>query len=316
MIMRLATLLLAILCGGGLALGQAEKKPNGRYLRFPETISPDGEYVFAWGNSLAAGVPLETLVEAPYGAWIDPEAFEIQDYLVETRRIRSPLALPGFEYFSGAKGHEDKHGLAVSWSPDSKGVLAVYESDAGYVSAVWVEPAERRVSEVGKTFETTLRDLVADRFGEEEANDRRAVLFSRMAVLAPRIVTIDGCLNRFTTIPQKPTSYWFRMRFSILTEGDTTRAALVTSRFLHPDELPGREPVRQDESLEDGLEKALATFRTKLSEPAAEALNKEQALWLKQRDALANAWNRTGFTRHRIEELKIRAAEYEPPQAR
>src|SRR3954468_24244931 len=162
-------LLLIFLCGISSAFGEEVKKLPARYIRFPETISPDGEYVFAWGNSLTEGADTGTLVEAPYAEWINPGVFEIQDYLVETKRAHPPLALPNFEYFSGSKGHEDRHGLSVAWSPDSKGALAIYDSDGGYVSAVWVEPAERRVTELGKTFETKLRALVAERFGEDEA---------------------------------------------------------------------------------------------------------------------------------------------------
>ncbi len=310
--MRLSILLL-FLCG--LAGTFAAEKQPGRYIRFPETVSPDGEYVFAWGNSLAVGVALDTLVEAPYATWIDPDVYEIQDYLVETKRARSPLVLPQFEYFSGVKGHEGKHGLAVSWSPDSRGALAVYESDDGYVAAAWIEPAERRVTDVGKTFETKLRDLVDERFGAEEAYAHPQFFFSRIAVLTPRVLTIDGCLSRVKVIPEKPTPYWFRMRFSILTERETTRAQLVTSRALNPDELPEPEPAESDAALENRMNNVFANYRSRLPLDGREAAKKEQALWVKQRDALANAWNRAGFTRHRVEELKIRAAEYEPPQA-
>jgi hypothetical protein len=312
--MRLSTLLF-FLCGMAGAFGQAVEKQPGRYIRFPESVSPDGEYVFAWGNSLSPGVPLETLVEAPYATWIDPGRFEIQDYLVETKRSRSPLVLPHFEYFSGAKGHEGKHGLTVAWSPDSRAALALYESDDGYVAAAWVEPAERRVTDVGKTFETKLRDLVDERFGAEEAHAQPQFFFSRIAVLTPRVLTIDGCLSRVKAIPEKPTPYWFRMRFSILTERESTRAQLVTSRVLHPDELPAPEPAESDAALEARMNNVFAAFRAQLPLEGREAAKKEQALWVKQRDALANSWNRAGFTRHRVEELKMRAAEYEPPQA-
>lgn len=310
--MRLSTLLF-FFCG--LAGAFAVEKQPGRYMRFPETVSPDGEYVFAWGNSLAVGVALETLVEAPYATWIDPGVYEIQDYLVETKRSRSPLMLPKFEYFSGVRGHEDKHGLAVSWSPDSSGALAIYESEDGYVAAAWVEPGARRVTDVGKTFETKLCDLVDERFGAEEAHAHPQFFFNRIAVLTPRVLTIDGCLSRVKAIPERPTPYWFRMRFSILTDRESTRAQLVTSRFLHPDEWPATEPAESDAALETRMNNTFAAFRSQLPLEGREAAKKEQALWVKQRDGLANAWNRAGFTRHRVEELKIRAAEYEPPQA-
>jgi hypothetical protein len=311
--MRLPALLF-FFCGIGVAFGETVDKQPARYIRFPETISPDGEHVFAWGNSLKEGVDAGSLVEAPYATWIDPEVFEIQDYLVGTKRAQPPLSLPKFEYFSGSKGHEDGRGLSVAWSPDSKGVLAIYESDAGYVSAVWVEPLERRVTELGKAFETKLRALVAERFGESDAATSRHVFFSRMAVIEPRVLTIDGYLSRSSLRPEKPPSYWFRMRFSIVTQGETTRAELASSRVVHPDEVAA-EQVEKGASAEERLEKALVVWRGQLPLAGREALKKEQALWLKQREALANAWHRTGFTRHRIEELKIRAAEYEPPKA-
>lgn len=306
--------LLFFVCGIAASLAQANDKQQARYIAFPETISPDGEYVFAWGNSLQKGVDASTLVEAPYAAWIDPEVFEIQDYLVETKRTHAPLALPGFEYFSGSQGHEDKRGLSVAWAPDSAGALAVYESDAGYVSAVWVEPGERRVTDFGTTFETKLRSLVLARFGEAEAAASRHVFFSRMAVLEPRVLTMDGYLSRSNLRPEKPAAYWFRMRFAIVTERETTRAELVTSRMVHPDEVLA-EQAEKGGSLDERLEKAFATYRTQLPLAGRDALKKEQALWLKHREALANEWNRTGFTQHRLEELKIRAAEYEPPKA-
>jgi hypothetical protein len=156
--------------------------------------------------------------------------------------------------------------------------------------------------------------LVIQRFGEEEAAASRHVFFSRMAVLEPRVLTIDGYLSRSNLRPEKPTSYWFRMRFSLLTSEETTRAELATSRVVHPDEVAG-EQVEKGE-LEERLEKAFATYRAQLPLAGRDALKTEQALWLKQRAALENEWNRTGFTRHRIDELKIRAAEYEPPKQR
>jgi hypothetical protein len=313
MVSRVAYFFLFTVCGLGVAFAEAEPQPA-RYIRFPETISPDGEYVCAWGNSLTEGADPGTLVEAPYATWIDPAVFEIQDYLVETKRAHPPLVLPKFEYFSGSKGHEDRHGLTVAWSPDSKGALAIYESDAGYESAVWVEPAERRVTDLGKTFETKLRGLVAERFGEEDAEASRHVFFSRAAVLEPRVLTIDGYLSRSLLRPEKPTTYWFRMRFSILTAGETTRAELASSRLVHPDEVVA-ELAEKGQTPDERLEKALGVLRAQLPLAGREALKKEQALWLKQREAMANAWNRTGFTRHRVMELKIRAAEYEPRKA-
>jgi hypothetical protein len=304
-------ILLFFLCAISVAFGQAGDKQKGRYICFPETVSPDGEYVFAWGNRLKEGGQPGALIEAPYATWIDPEVFEIQDYLVETKPAHAPLALPKFEYFSGVKGHEDLHGLSVAWSPDSRGVLAIYESDAGCVSAVWVEPVERRVTDLGNTFESKLRGLVVARFGEVEAAASRHVFFSRVAVLEPRVLTIDGSLSRSNLRPEKPITYWFRMRFSLLTEGQTTRAQLLTSREVHPDEVLAEEAETAG-ALEQRLEKAFEIYRAQLPLSGRDALRKEQVLWVKQRDALANAWHRTGFTRHRIEELKIRAAEYEP----
>jgi hypothetical protein len=86
----------------------------------------------------------------------------------------------------------------------------------------------------------------------------------------------------------------------------------VTSRVVHPDEVAAEQAEKGE--IEERLEKAFDIFRAQLPFAGRDALKKEQALWLKQREALANPWNRTGLTRHRIEELKIRAAEYEPPK--
>ncbi|HEV7403344.1 MAG TPA: hypothetical protein VGO11_10470 [Chthoniobacteraceae bacterium] len=304
--------------GLAAAFGEAPEKPAvaekplpARYMHFPETVSPDGEYILAWGNSLSPGVPLHTLAEAPYATWIDPGRFEIQDYLVETKRTHAPLVLPGFEYFSGSKGHEDLHGITIAWSPDSKGVLAIYDSDAGYISAVWAEPEERRVSDLGKTFEAKLRGLVIARFGEAEAAASRHVFFSRVAVLEPNLLTIDGTLSRSNLMPEKPFKYWFRMRFTLQAEKESTHAELLTSREVHPDEVAAEQKETAD-PLEQRLAKAFDIYRAQLPFAGRDAVKKEQALWLKQREALANEWNRTGFTRHRIDQLKIRAAEYEP----
>lgn len=306
-------ILLSLLCGSAVAFGQVKEQPP-RYIRFPETISPDGEYFFAWGNSLKEGTDTGTLVEAPYPAWLDPTVFEIQDYLVEAKRARPPLALPRFEYFSGSKGHEDKHGLSVAWSPDSKGALAIYESDAGYVAAVWVDPAARRIHDLGRTFEEKLRELAVKRFEDEaEIAASRHVFFGRLAVLSPGVLTLDGSLSRSNLRADKPLMYWFRMRFSLVPEGEKMRAELLTSRVVHPDEVTAEQS--ENGTLEERLDKALVVWRAQLPLAAREALKKEQALWVKQRESLANAWNRAGFTRHRIMELRIRAAEYEPPKA-
>src|SRR4051812_22967277 len=109
----------------GAAVGAAPQVV--KWKRFPETISPDGNFVIGWGDKAPAGEVAYS--EMPYGT---PRTElqkmpAIQDYLMETRRGKAPVVLPGVEYFSGVEGHEAKRGLTFAWSPDSRGLLVIYE---------------------------------------------------------------------------------------------------------------------------------------------------------------------------------------------
>lgn len=303
----LLVFVLLLLCLGTPLSAGEEVKP--RYTRFPETISPDGAYCLAWDHKLVEGADAGMLVEAPYGTHFKVESFAVQDYLVETNRTQPPLRLPKFAYFSGVDGHEDKHGLSFAWAPNSKGALVIYESDRGCLALVWVDPVGRRVTEAGKAVESALRNLVSERFGDGEEKAQTAVYYNRVALLEPDLLTIDGCLTQPGEKPEEVLAYWFRMRFNIVTEAGGARFTVASGRVLQAEDLLSEPPAGRGETMDAQMEKAFAKVRGPLGPGDRETLKKEQALWLKQREAMANPQHRAGFTLHRLEELKIRGAE-------
>src|SRR5947209_3540311 len=75
----------------------AAPAPSCRLKKFPETVSPDGVYTLAWGDP--APVPTQkagvaAFVEVPYAVpWPALANMpRIQDYVVENRRGKPPLA--------------------------------------------------------------------------------------------------------------------------------------------------------------------------------------------------------------------------------
>src|SRR5204863_6329629 len=101
------------------------------------------------------------------------------------------------------------------------------------------------------------------------------------ALLGPRLLTIDGTLSRSNLRDDKTIAYWVRMRFAIQTAGKTTRAEMLTSRVVHPDEVSA-EQTENNDALEQRLEKAFVTYRAQLPLAGRDALRKEQATWVKQ----------------------------------
>lgn len=288
---------------------------EGHVKRFPETVSPNGSYYLAWGDGVAeSGGDPTKLTELPYGT---PRAdlkemAEIQDYLLETRRVHGPMPIPKITYFSGIEGHEVGRGMTYTWSPDSAAVLVIYESPANYLAAMWVDVEKRRVTDLGSALEGELRRLAAERFGRDAEKKLASVSFARVSLVQPGILTIDGLLAAGGGEKDADSECCCRMRFWVTAGGAGATMELVKSEWLTADERKD-EPFFEGDGLAAELTQVLASLRASLHGKAVEELAREQAQWLHQREAMPSTANEAGFTRHRIEELRIRAEEKAPP---
>jgi hypothetical protein len=231
----------------------------------------------------------------------------VQDYLVETRRTKAPLAIPKVEYFSGLEGHEARHGLTVAWSPDSRGVFVVYEEVTSYLAAVWAEPGSWRVTDLGGVLETQARRFIRESPGSMERGKWKNIYFSRVAVIEPGLLVLDLCFRPPPSLVATGESC-VRLKCKISSEKWGAKLELLAGRVVHDDERK-EEPEFTEEGIEVELKDLSGKLQERLAPNEKSAFRKEQDEWLKLRFVMPSAANKMGFTRRRVEELRIRLEE-------
>jgi len=279
-----------------------------KWKRFPETISPDGSYVLGWGDKAAAGdVAYSEMAYATPRA--DLQKMEgIQDYLMETRRGKAPLVLPRVEYFSGVEGHEAKHGMTFAWSPDSRGLLVIYEEPNSCLAMLWADPVMKRVTDVATMVELAARKTVRAAPGKTDRAKRMHVYYTRVAVVQPRVLTLDANFPPDVSLEDSEEEVTVRLKFKTNSDKTGSKLELIAGRVVAQEERR-EEPAFTDDGLEVELKDLSAKLRERLDASEKNALQKEQEEWLKQRFVLPTAGNKQGFTHRRVEELRIRLEE-------
>lgn len=298
--MKLAALHLFIvwLCASGAALAE------GNFKRFPLTISPDGRYVLAWGDS--DGDELKTLTEIP----ADKDTFsvdgdEMVNYLVDTATGHPVAVIPEFHYFAGSEGRQNHRGLSSAWSADSKSGIAIYEGRYAYEAIVWMEPDARRFTPIGPLLEKALRRQIDKKHPKKIAELASSLSFTAPVIIGADTLVVSGWGTSAANKDEPLVDVGYRMQFKISRSKGKITATLEAAVDWDPDGDPRPENVADDQ-LEPELNKTYASLRSKLDEPAREALKKEQLQWLKNREGIAEEDMRKEFTRMKIHELKIR----------
>jgi hypothetical protein len=293
--MRERLILAASLAAAAVSLtGVSPAGADARFKSFPETISPDGAYILAWGATQEPAGNTEALTEAPY----EDEAFDqanreknISNYLVNVATHKVVATIPGFEYWAGPTWHKNRGGLEIAWSPNAQGGLAIFDGRWGSEGVAWIEPRTHKVVDAQKQLEKAFFQMLRK---TEPTFKHGDVLFQEAAIPRPGLLMVKAS----ATIPKERDTASYLMRFKITGEGANVQFRLLGSRKL-PEES---EPEDSDKEVE--LNKVYNQVRAKLPQKQREALRDEQARWLKLREAMSDERSRESFTQHRIWELR------------
>jgi hypothetical protein len=288
--LRIALLLLTacFLGDGRLVAGE----PGFR--RFAETISPDGNYVLAWGWG-TTDQP-EQIQEWASGQ--DTEGDSVANYLVDSIHGKVLAIIPERDHFRTSEGHSKGFsGLVVAWSEDSQHALAIYEDRWSDSAILLIRPKIRSFTNVLAPLDQAYRGLLAQKEKLKEAGE---IAFSRPALLSGGILVLDA---RARPQVNETRDYFYRLKFLVTAEGDKPKCRLVSSRKIpSPDD-------DNDDAVEKELNEAYQKLKTGLSETDRVVLKERQLQWRKQREALGEGVDRVLFTQLRTSYLRARAGQ-------
>jgi hypothetical protein len=266
----------------------------GEFKRFPETISPDGAYVLAWGAADEKAGDTAQFEEIPFEDATSDEANfqgDVNNYLVDTATRKIVATLPGFAYFAGPIMHKNHANLEVSWSPEGKSALAIFDGRWGSEAVVWIEPRTRKIVDVQKQLEKGFYAVLH----QNEPRFKTVEVFFSAAVI-PRagrlIVRAAGA------IPKEDGTADYLLKFSVTGEGNKVQFRLENGRRLPEDTTP---PAADPEG---ELNQIYNKVRSSLSPRERDVLRDEQTRWLKLREQITNEDCRGRFTEHRTAQLR------------
>jgi hypothetical protein len=257
------------------------------FRRFAETVSPNGEYVLAWGWS--GGDDVTKLKE--WAEEKDNTDGEVQNYLVDAVKGRVLGVIPGCDYFRGTEGHQNHGGIAVGWSMDSKDALVITDTKWSSAAVVWIRTATHTFIPVQESLEKPYRRLLQTK---EKRRDPGGMSFEDPAILPGGVLAIY-C---WAQIPKEEPVFLYRLRYKVKIDGGKAQCEIVSSR-----KLPGDDKEAADE---ESLNKVYGQLRGTLNEAERAALKAEEVAWLKQREAIDDEMYQGAFTRWRVSYLRAR----------
>ncbi|MFZ1218293.1 MAG: lysozyme inhibitor LprI family protein [Chthoniobacterales bacterium] len=269
----------------------------GQFKRFPQTISPDGAYVLAWGEAEEKAGDTAQFEEIPFEDETSDEANfegEVNNYLVDTATAKIVATIPGFAYFSGPRIHKNHADLDVSWSPDAKSALAICDGRWSSEAVVWIEPRTHKIVDVQKQLEKGFYALLH----KNEPRFKTVEVYFSGAVIPRAGVLI---LHAAGAIPKEDGTSDYLLKFSVTGEGDKVQFRLENGRRLPENTTP----LAADPEAE--LNQVYNKVRSSLSPRERDLLRDEQTRWLKLREQIKNDDSRGLFTQHRIAELRTRS---------
>jgi hypothetical protein len=266
----------------------------GEFKRLPETISPDGAYILAWGPAAEKAGDTAQFSEIPFEDATSDEANsegDVNNYLVDTATGKIVATIPGFAYFAGPSIHKNHADLNVSWSPDGKSALGVFDGRWGSDAVVWIEPRTRKIVDVQKQLEKGFYALLH----KNEPRFKTVEVFFSAAVIPKAGILI---LHASGAIPKEDGTSDYLLKFRVTGEGDKVQFRLEKGRRL-PDD---RTSLAADPEAE--LNQVYNKVRSSLSPRERDLLRDEQTRWLKLREQITNEDSRVRFTEHRTAELR------------
>jgi hypothetical protein len=306
---RISTIVLTLLwLHSPIVFGQAHFK------RFPETVTNNGVYVLGWGlkDDPAGSVDSKTEIVADGSEKIDigEQRFEtsegIEDYLVDTTTGKIVAAIPDFTYYAGSEGRENHFHLAVGWSPDNRGGIAIYQARYSTDTVAWINPTEHKTSDVWPQIEKAVRRVAVRKLGKEAADCEISV--SNPVFVRPRRVVMDALVGALSSKKPDAPSYSFEILFDVKGNLDAPQLELASAKSV-PDESGGDVG---DNEIEAQLNKTYHKLATALPPRDRESLKQEQLKWLATREHITAAekdekeFIQLQLTRRRVAELETR----------
>ena len=307
---RISTIVLTLLwLHSPIVFGQAHFK------RFPETVTNNGVYVLGWGlkDDPAGSVDSKTEIVAddPEKIDIGEQRFEtsegIEDYLVDTPTGKIVATIPDFTYYAGSEGRENHFHLAVGWSPDNRGGIAIYQARHATDKVAWINLTEHKTSNVWPQIEKAVRRVAVRKLGKEAADCEISV--SNPVFVRPRRGVMDALVGALSSKKPDAPSYSFEILFDVKGNLDAPQLELASAKSV-PDESDGGVG---DNEIEAQLNKAYHKLATALLPSDRESLKQEQLKWLATREHITAAekdekeFIQLKLTRRRVAELETRA---------
>ena len=228
---RISTIVLTLLwLHSPIVFGQAHFK------RFPETVTNNGAYVLAWGlkDDPAGSVDSKTeiVADGPEKIDIGEQRFEtsegIEDYLVDTTTGKIVATIPDFTYYAGSEGRENHFHLAVGWSPDNRGGIAIYQARYSTDTVAWINPTEHKTSDVWPQMEKAVRRVAVRKLGKEAADCEISV--SNPVFVRPRRVVMDALVGALSSKKPDAPSYSFKILFDVKGNLDAPQLELASAK--------------------------------------------------------------------------------------
>jgi uncharacterized protein YecT (DUF1311 family) len=298
----IATGLVALQFGG--LVFPAEARTEIGFIRFPDTISPDGKYCLGWGVTTEANKDARALAELPFDEDLNFEG-EVENFLIEMKTRKVVATIPGLDYFASGQIRMNHGSLTVAWSPDSRFAVAVQGGRYGTEDVGWIDARLQKATNIGDDISDVLRTIVRQKHGKKAESQRTYVHFDRPLFQGPGVLLLDCTLSGFISkFDEELESFPYRLKLNVGGAGDRTKVKLVASRVLSSKET--EYEYIDDDKVEAELNKVYGALRSKLDAAGKESLKVEELAWLKLREEMPTEDKKLDFTRIRIRELRGR----------
>jgi hypothetical protein len=302
--------LVFLICGTSV-LGQPHFK------RFPATITNDGAYVLAWGlkDDPDGGPESKTEIVADGSEKIDigEVSFEtaegIEDYLVDIKTGKIVATIPDFTYYAGSEGRENHFNLAVGWSPDDHGGIAIYQARYATGPIAWINPVDHKALNVYPQIEKAITRALVQKFGKKAADYEISV--TSPVFVRPRRIVFNVMVGELSSKRENAVNHSCDVVFDVKGNLDAPQLQLTTVKWVAQD---SESESSQNEDEETQLNRVYRKLAASLSPRDRESLKQEQLKWLDTREHMTAAekdeqeFIQLEFTRRRITELETRSS--------
>jgi Lysozyme inhibitor LprI len=207
------------------------------------------------------------------------------------------------------EGRENHFHLAVGWSPDNRGGIAIYQARYATDTVAWINPAEHKTSDVWPQIEKAVRRVAVRKKGKEAADADYEIRVSNPVFVRPRRFVIDAVIGMLSSKKPDAPSYSFEILFDVKDNPDAPQLEVVSAKSVSDES--GWDIG--DNEIEARLNKAYHKLATILPPRDRESLKGEELKWLATREHIIAAEKdekesiQLRLTERRVAELETRA---------